>query len=417
MVSFTLDSVKQIDATAKAAPAKAIESYKAVLAAKDNTDIASKELALVKLGELLSAQKDAKALAELVTGSRPLLLDMAKAKAARVVKTLIDLFSPIPGTLDIQVKVCKDFIDWSVQEKRVYLKQSLETRLASLYLDNKMYADSLSLISSLNKELKRLDDKSVLMEVQLLESRVHHATRNLPKARAALTSSRTSANSIYCPPLMQAMMDQQSGILHAEEKDYKTAYSYFYEALEGFSNQDDPRAVLSLKYLLLCKIMLNLADDVFNIINSKVALKYAGVEIEAMKAVATAYQNRSLVEFEGAMNKFKNELRNDPIINAHLDQLYDSLLQQNILRVIEPFLRVEIAHVAQLVKLPTQQVEVKLSQMILDGVFHGILDQGAGCLVVFEDPEVDKTYEAALETLKNMGMVVESLYEKAAILS
>ncbi|ORY44783.1 PCI-domain-containing protein [Rhizoclosmatium globosum] len=417
MTQTTIEHVKQIDDVAKKTPAKAVDAYKTVLSAKDNTDIAAKELALVKLGELLASQKDVNGLAELVQTSRPVLLEIAKAKAARVVKSLIDHFSNIPGALDTQVKVCKEFIDWAVAEKRIYLKQSLETRLAALYLDNKMYADSLSLVGALNKELKRLDDKSVLMEVQLLESRVHHATRNLPKARAALTSARTSANSIYCPPLMQAQLDQQSGILHAEEKDYKTAYSYFYEALEGFSTQDDSRAVLSLKYLLLCKIMLNLADDVFSIINSKMALKYAGVDIEAMKAVATAHQNRSLLEFEQSMNKFKNELRNDPIINAHLDELYDSLLQQNLLRVIEPFSRVEIAHVAHLVKLPTQQVEVKLSQMILDGVFHGILDQGAGCLIVFEDPEHDKTYAAALDTLKNMGNVVESLYEKAAILS
>ncbi|KAJ3233535.1 26S proteasome regulatory subunit rpn6 [Chytriomyces hyalinus] len=415
MSVFSIEQVKQIEATEKTAAAKAVEEYQKVLASA--SDVAARELALTRLGQLLATQKDAARLAALVHEQRPLLLEIAKAKAARVVRNLIDQFSSIPGALDTQVTVCKEFIEWAVTEKRIYLKQSLETRLASLYLDNKMYGDSLALVASLNRELKRLDDKSVLMEVQLLESRVHHATRNLPKARAALTSARTTANSIYCPPLMQAQLDQQSGILHAEEKDYKTAYSYFYEALEGYSTQDDSRAVLSLKYLLLCKIMLNLADDVFSIINSKVAVKYAGVDIEAMKAVATAHQNRSLLEFEQSMNKFKNELRNDPIINAHLDELYDSLLQQNLLRVIEPFSRVEIAHVAQLVKLPTNQVETKLSQMILDSVFYGILDQGAGCLVVFEDPEHDKTYEAALDTLKHMGNVVESLYEKAAILT
>lgn len=48
--------------------------------------------------------------------------------------------------------------------------------------------DSLSLVSQLLKELKKLDDKNLLVEVQLLESKTYHALSNLPKALAALTS-------------------------------------------------------------------------------------------------------------------------------------------------------------------------------------------------------------------------------------
>jgi 26S proteasome regulatory subunit N6 len=280
-----------------------------------------------------------------------------------------------------------------------------------------MYHEALALIDELLSELKRLDDKNVLMEVQLLESRVCHALRNFPKSRAALTSARTSANAIYCPPLMQAALDLQSGILHAEEKDYKTAYSYFYETLEGYSSQDDPRAILALKYMLLCKIMLNLSDDVMTITSSKLADKYQGRSIEAMIAIATAHKNRSLKEFEKALNSYQDELGNDVIIRSHLGNLYDTLLEQNLSKIIEPFSCVEIEHVAKLIDLPASQVESKLSQMILDKVFSGILDQGAGCLIVFEDQPIDKTYETALETIKSMSNVVESLYDKAAQLN
>ena len=51
--------------------------------------------------------------------------------------------------------------------------------------------------------------------------------------------------------------------------------------------------------------------------------------------------------------------------------------------------------------------------MILDKKFRGILDAGAGHLIVYEDQQADTTYDQALETLGNMSKVVDALYVKA----
>jgi len=48
----------------------------------------------------------------------------------------------------------------------------------------------------------------------------------------------------------------------------------------------------------------------------------------------------------------------------------------------------------------------------LYGICSGILDQGAGVLVVFDETPSDKTYEASLETIQSMGKVVDALYVK-----
>ncbi|KIS69344.1 putative 26S proteasome non-atpase regulatory subunit Rpn6 [Mycosarcoma maydis] len=383
----------------------------------DDAQLKEQEAALLRLGGLYRDTQNAEALAETVRSSRTFMSSIAKAKTAKLVRTLIDYFEGIPGSQQTQIQATKENAEWAKSERRIFLKQNLETKLIGLYFDSKNYREALPLIDTLLRELKKLDDKMILTEVHLLESKVNHAISNLPKAKAALTSARTAANSIYCPPTLQAQLDMQAGVLHAEDKDYTTAYSYFFETLEGFALQEDARAPLALKYMLLCKIMLNLSDDVNSIISGKHATKYAGRDVDAMKAVAKAHEDRSLEGFEQALRTYKEELSNDPIVKNHLSALYDTLLEQNLLRVIEPYSRVEIAHIAKEVRQPVREVEVKLSQMILDKVFHGILDQGAGCLVVYDQPVEDKTYQVTLDTLKHVGNVIDSLYKKANKLS
>ncbi|XP_015284428.1 PREDICTED: 26S proteasome non-ATPase regulatory subunit 11 [Gekko japonicus] len=391
-----------------------VETVKRDVQENDEEAVQVKEQSILELGSLLAKTGQAEELGGLLKYVRPFLNSISKAKAARLVRSLLDLFLDMEAATGQEVDLCLECIEWAKSEKRTFLRQALEARLVSLYFDTKRYQEALQLGSQLLRELKKMDDKALLVEVQLLESKTYHALSNLPKARAALTSARTTANAIYCPPKLQAALDMQSGIIHAaEEKDWKTAYSYFYEAFEGYDSIDSPKAITALKYMLLCKIMLNLPEDVQALVSGKLALRYAGRQTEALKCVAQASKNRSLEDLKKALKDYKVELRDDPIINTHLGKLYDNLLEQNLIRVIEPFSRVQIEHISGLIKLSKADVERKLSQMILDKKFHGILDQGEGVLIIFDEPPVDKTYEAALETIQNMSKVVDSLYNKA----
>ncbi|KAK4179949.1 putative 26S proteasome regulatory subunit rpn6 [Triangularia setosa] len=415
------ERVREAQKLAPVNPQKAADLYKEIISQPPSINseaaIREYETALISLGELYRDQQNTQELVGLVTTSRTVLSSFAKAKTAKLVRQLLDLFDAIPNSLETQIAVTKSCIEWATSERRSFLRQNLETRLVALYMKKAAWYDALTLINSLLKELKRMDDKLVLVEVQLLESRVYHALGNISKARAALTSARTSAASVYTPPLLQANLDMQSGMLHAEDKDFQTAFSYFIEALDGYHTQDEAsRAQAALQYMLLCKIMLNLADDVNQLMASKQAQKYAGKSLEAMKAIARAHSNRSLEEYERALGTYKWELASDGFVRNHLRRLYDAMLEQNLIKVIEPFSRVEIDHIAKMVSLDKEQVERKLSQMILDKVIIGVLDQGAGCLIIYDETHRDEAYDAALATIEKLSNVVDVLYTNQASL-
>lgn len=382
-----------------------------------NKILQEQELGILELGKIYQSQQQPQKLTKLLSDSRSVLGNFAKSKTAKIVKTLIEDFDTIPDALDSQISATKDSISWAVDSKLSFLRQSLQLKLADLLYKKGFYQESLKIITDLLSEYKKLDDKSSLVEVQLLESKIYHALRNIPKSRASLTGARTSANSIYCPTLLQAELDCQSGILNSEDKDYKTAFSYFYESFEGFNSQDDPRSIDVLKYMLLTKVMLNLVDDINNILGHKNVMKFQSRDIDAMKAISSAYSNRSLKEFETALMTYSKELKADPIIKNHFNALYDNLLEQNLLKIIESYSCVELAHISKIIGLNLQQVEGKLSQMILDKVFYGVLDQGNGWLIIYDEPRKDSTYEASLDLVKNLSGVVDLLYEKAASLN
>ncbi|SAM62586.1 related to 26S proteasome non-atpase regulatory subunit Rpn6 [Ustilago bromivora] len=137
----------------------------------DDAFLKEQEASLLRLGELYGDTKDANALAETVCSSRTFMSNIAKAKTVKLVRTLIDYFEDIPDSRQTQI-------------------QNLETKLIGLYYDNKNYREALPLIDALLKELKKLDDKMILTEVHLLESKVKQPVREVETKLSQLILDR-----------------------------------------------------------------------------------------------------------------------------------------------------------------------------------------------------------------------------------
>jgi len=400
-----------------------------------------KERAIYALARAYCASSQYTEVVSLLTGPTcsAFFNNVTKAKCAKVVRAVLDMVCTLaPGELDMQQKICINIIAWTETVKRSFLRQRVQAKLASVLFLQDKYGEALTLVDQLLAELKKLDDKQLLVETHLVESKIHHGLRNLPKSKAALTASRTCANAIYVAPGLQSSIDSMSGVLHCEEGDYNTAHSYFLEAfeqldqLEGDGKVEEGSALSCLKYMMLCKILdsltkalklssqggvgakSNKADvDISGIISNKQGVRFAGKDIEAMSAIAAAASRRSLKEYESVTKSYHHELQDDILINHHLGILHEQLLESNLIRIIEPYSCVEIEHVAQLMEMPLPVVEKKLSQMILDGKLNGILDQGKGQLIIYEEGEKDLAMEKGLQVIANMDNVVTSLFTRS----
>jgi 26S proteasome regulatory subunit N6 len=359
---------------------------------------------------------------------------ISKAKTAKMVRQILDIVCSSTSSVAQQEQVARKILEWTRQQKRSFLRQRVEAKLACILFQQQKYAEALTLADALLVELKKLDDKQLLVETHLLESKLHFALHNVPKSKAALTASRTAANAIYVSPLQQAEIDSQSGTIHTEEADYGTAHSYFLEAFEQLDQMNETAlATQALKYMMLCKILDSLrialksnkgvtaasasgssASD--SMLTGRQAVKYAGKDLEAMQAIYAAAQNRNLKELQAVLKQYEDQLGTDLLISHHLHILQEQLLESNLIRIIEPYSCVELTHIAAKIEMSVEVTERKLSQMILDGILLGILDQSNGQLVMYEENETDSAMAKGLQVIENMDNVVTSLFERSKAL-
>lgn len=72
----------------------------------------------------------------LINESKTFLPRLSKAKAAKLIRSLVDAFLKVEhADANEKIALCNECINWADQEHRVYLRQALQVRLVSLYYD------------------------------------------------------------------------------------------------------------------------------------------------------------------------------------------------------------------------------------------------------------------------------------------
>lgn len=312
-------------------------------------------------------------------------------------------------------KTTEDLAEYCVKINNISMKSKLETRLAELYFLNGHYSQAMDLCNKIIFDLKRYEDNLGLIRLQLLQSKIYFKTKGYSKAKASLTGVKTLVTKVYIEPKLQANIDMHAGIIAAQEKDFNLAYSYFFEAFDVFNLpqiRKVNKAKRCLHYMILSKIMAGKLEDINNIVINKNSREYIDNQVDYLRSIEKAVKESSILVLQDNILMHKRFFDSDDFIKMHLENLKNELLEKNLIKIIKPYSVVEIDFVTKAIGLKYDEVLYTLRKMILDKKINGILDQGKGSLILYEESAQNPYLEKTLETFKSLEKVVESLDKK-----
>lgn len=132
--------------------------------------IKAKETATYAYARILADKGLVDELIDLQKMILPLYVDFPKSKSARITRALFDITMAIdtvyqgPGHFTKLTDLCKHIIDWCHKESRSFLRMRVETNLANLLFKLERYNDALEILKNLTYELKKKEDKQLLVE-------------------------------------------------------------------------------------------------------------------------------------------------------------------------------------------------------------------------------------------------------------
>ncbi|KAI5166528.1 26S proteasome regulatory subunit N6 [Nematocida sp. AWRm78] len=329
---------------------------------------------------------------------------ISKPSIAILLKKSLDGIEKSSTEIEERIRIYNRLIQWAEAHKRNLLKIDFDIRkIEGLFL-MKDYEGALDLIRTTVKLLKKADDKLGLVKLFYLESKVFYALKNISKAKSALTLSKSTATFVYCPSFLQAKIDLLSGVYAADEKEYSISAGYIIEAMDGFSLAGDKEMTAQCcRYLILVKILDNKSAEIPSLLQNKVTSSVSKNDqcINMLSSIGKCVINRDLRQCKDIIDKNMTMIEADEFLMNHLISLCDSLIDANILKIIEPYSNINIEHIGNILNFSIEVIEDRIRRMILDEKIKGDIDQETMCINIQRD-EVKKNYREEAEEILNV---------------
>lgn len=298
---------------------------------------------------------------------------------------------------------------------RLWFKTNL--KLGKLWFDVGEYGRLVHILKQLHKSCQQADGTddhkkgTQLLEIYALEIQLYTATKNTKKLKSLYEMALQVKSAIPHPRIM-GIIRECGGKMHMNARDFENAHSDFFEAFKNYDEAGNSRRIQCLKYLVLAN-MLDLSDiDPFDSHEAKPYMN--NEEILSMNNLRNAYTKKDVKAFELVLKENSSSIMGDPFIREHVEELLSRFRSQVLIKLIEPYRRVQIPYIARELNIEEEELHVLLGSLIIDGHVDGKIDEVNNTLVLnkhLEERDVEK-YLAIMEWSETLKRLQQSIGSK-----
>ena len=95
----------------------------------DEKAVKVKEQCIYRLAKLYTEGKQFAEVMALLKSNNELFSLIPKAKTAKIVRNILNIVGSIPDSLEIQISLSRDVVQWCIAEKRTFLRQRIEAKV------------------------------------------------------------------------------------------------------------------------------------------------------------------------------------------------------------------------------------------------------------------------------------------------